>query len=222
MYKTLLFTEAPAASEPLVQDMTDAGFDIVHQSTDAGSIAQTMVQEKPDLIIAASQSPSDVLFEVAHTLGLVAPCPFVLFTSDNDHSKIDKATEAGVHAYVIDGYAKHRLRSIVQVARARFRHEQFIKDELSSLSKRFEERKIVDRAKGVHMRSRGINEEESFELLRNLAMKTRQRIGVVAKSVIDMSFASEAVNILQAAGHHALRLDDGVAEWQARGLAVQR
>ena len=63
-----------------------------------------------------------------------------------------------------------------------------------NLSKRFEERKIVDRAKGVLMRSRGLNEEESFELLRNLAMKTRQRIGVVAKSVIDMSFASEAVN----------------------------
>jgi AmiR/NasT family two-component response regulator len=194
VFKTLLFTEAPVASAPLVEDMQDAGFDIMHQFTDTDNVAQTVMQQKPDLMIAASHSPSDNLFEVARTLGLIAPCPIVLFTSDDDHSKIDKATEAGIHAYVIDGYAKHRLRSIVQVARARFRHNQFIKDELSNLSKRFEERKLLDRAKGVLMRSRGINEEESFELLRSLAMKTRQRIGVVAKSVIDMSFASEAVN----------------------------
>lgn len=194
MYKTLLVTEPPVASEHLAQDMMDAGFTITSKTDDPTNIAQTVMLETPDLIIAASNSPSDYLFEAARTLGVLAPCPFILFTSDNDNAKIDRATNAGIHAYIIDGYAKHRLRSIVQVARARFRHDQFIKEELSGLSKRFEERKIVDRAKGALMRSRGVTEEEAFELLRNLAMKTRQRIGVVAKSVIDMSFASEAVN----------------------------
>lgn len=194
MYKTLLVTEAPIASEPIAQDIADAGFTVINQSDNPKNIAQSVMQDAPDLIIAASHSPSEHLFEAARTLGALAPCPFVLFTSDNDNAKIDLATKAGIHAYIIDGYAKHRLRSIVQVARARFRHDQFIKDELSGLSKRFEERKIVDRAKGVLMRSRGVTEEEAFELLRNLAMKTRQRIGVVAKSVINMSFASEAVN----------------------------
>lgn len=194
MYKALLVTEAPVASEHLAQDITDAGFSVVSQSDDSANFALKVMLETPDLIIAATNSPSDYLFEAARTLGVLAPCPFILFTSDNDLTKIDRAAEAGIHAYIVDGYAKHRLRSIVQVARARFRHDQFIKDELSGLSKRFEERKIVDRAKGVLMRSRGVTEEEAFELLRNLAMKTRQRIGVVAKSVIDMSFASEAVN----------------------------
>lgn len=194
MYKTLLVTEAPVATEHIAQDIIDAGFTVVSRSDEPENIAQTVMLEAPDLIIAATNSPSDHLFEAARALGMLAPCPFILFTSDNDHAKIDRAAESSIHAYIIDGYAKHRLRSIVQVARARFRHDQFIKDELSGLSKRFEERKIVDRAKGVLMRSRGVTEEEAFELLRNLAMKTRQRIGVVAKSVIDMSFASEAVN----------------------------
>ena len=62
------------------------------------------------------------------------------------------------------------------------------------MSQRFEERKLVDRAKGVLMRSRGVTEDEAFELLRNLAMRSRQRLGVVAQSVIDMSRAGEAVN----------------------------
>jgi len=74
--------------------------------------------ETPDLIIAATNSPSDHLFEAARTLGVLAPCQFIVFTSDNDNAKIDRAAEAGIHAYIIDGYAKHRLRSIVQVARA--------------------------------------------------------------------------------------------------------
>lgn len=194
MYKTLLVTEAPVSSNPIAQDIADAGFDLVGQSDSPESMAQLVMQQSPELIIAASQSPSEILFEAARTLAMLAPCPFILFTADNDSAKIDRATKAGIHAYIIDGYAKHRLRSIVQVARARFRHDQLIKDELTGLSKRFEERKIVDRAKGALMRSRGVTEEEAFELLRNLAMKTRQRIGVVAKSVIDMSFASEAVN----------------------------
>lgn len=117
-----------------------------------------------------------------------------MFTSDGDAAKIIRASDSGVHAYVVDGYAKHRLLSVIQVARARFRHEQVLKQELNGLSQRFEERKLVDRAKGVLMRSRSVTEEEAFELLRNLAMRSRQRIGVVAQSVSDMSRAGDAVN----------------------------
>jgi AmiR/NasT family two-component response regulator len=97
------------------------------------------------------------------------------------------ATEASV----VDGYAKHRLLSIIQVARARFRHEQVLKDELSGLSQRFEERKLVDRAKGVLMRSRGVTQDKAFELLRNLAMRSRQRIVDDADALRQISDASE-------------------------------
>ena len=127
-------------------------------------------------------------------MGTSAPCPFIMFTADPDAAKIQKASDSGIHAYIINGYAKHRLLSIVQLARARFWHEQILKEEIAGLSQRFEERKIVDRAKGVLMRSRRLPEDGAFELLRNLAMSSRQRIGIVAQSVIDMSRAGEAVN----------------------------
>jgi len=194
MYRALLATEAPWPAAELRDDLVEAGVDIVAESEDASDLATVAVRSAADLVVAASASPSTRMFEAARMLGTLAPCPFVLFTADGDNAKIEQASESGVHAYVIDGYAKHRLLSIIQVARARFRHEQLMKEELVGLSRRFEERKLVDRAKGMLMRSRGITEEEAFEMLRNLAMRSRQRIGVVAQSVSDMSRAGEAVN----------------------------
>lgn len=194
MYRALMATEAPLTSDELRHDLEDAGVAIVAENIDASQLALAVVRSAPDLVIAATVSPSNLLFEAARMLGTLAPCPFIMFTNDADAEKIVRASDSGVHAYVVDGYAKHRLLSIIQVARARFRHEQILKDELSGLSQRFEERKLVDRAKGVLMRSRRVTEDEAFELLRSLAMRTRQRIGVVAQSVIDMSRAGEAVN----------------------------
>ena len=194
MYRTLLATESPWSADELRDDLADAGVDVVAESDDAGDLATLAVKSAADLVVAASASPSTLMFDAARMLGTLAPCPFVLFTADGDGAKIERASESGVHAYVIDGYAKHRLLSIIQVARARFRHEQLLKEEIVGLTRRFEERKLVDRAKGMLMRSRGITEDEAFEMLRSLAMRSRQRIGVVAQSVSDMSRAGEAVN----------------------------
>lgn len=194
MYRALMVTEPPLNADDLRCDLQAAGLKVVAESSSAAALAQAVVRSTPDVVIAASASPSSLLLDAARMVGSLAPCPFIMFTSDGDAAKIIRASDSGVHAYVVDGYAKHRLLSVIQVARARFRHEQVLKQELSGLSQRFEERKLVDRAKGVLMRSRSVTEDEAFELLRSLAMRSRQRIGVVAQSVSDLSRAGEAVN----------------------------
>jgi AmiR/NasT family two-component response regulator len=194
MSKTILATEPPVETGELRRDLTDAGLEIVAETTDAADLPQAVIRTQAELVVAVSGSPSPSLFDAAKMLGAVAPRPIILFTSDRDATKINRAADCGIHVYVVDGYARHRLPSIVQLAKARFRHEQRLRHEISQLTKRFEERKIVDRAKGILMRSRGVSEEEAFELLRGLAMRTRQRLGIIASSVIDMSRAGEAVN----------------------------
>ena len=195
-------TEAPLSPNSLREDLLDAGVDVIAETDDAAGLARAavrhrphfVVQHSPHFVVAASISPSAVLIEAARLLHTLAPCPFIMFTSDGDAQKIESASHAGIHAYGVDGHAKHRLLSIIQVARARFRHEPLLKGELSGLSQRFEARKWVGRATGGLMRSRGVTEDEAFELLRSLAMRTRQRLGVVAQSVIEMSRAGEAIN----------------------------
>ena len=194
MFRTILATEAPLDGAVIRAELQEAGIDIVAVSDDPAGLASIAVRHDAELVIAASNSPSPSLFEAARQLATLAPCPFVVFTSDGATEKIEQASAAGVHAYVVDGYAKYRLLSVVRVAHARFQREQRVREELTGLSKRFEERKVVDRAKGVLMRSRGITEDTAFEMLRSVAMRARQRIGVVSQSVIDLSRAGEAVN----------------------------
>ncbi len=180
--------------QTLRRDAGDAGLSVVGECADVGALVRMAVGLVPDAVVVASRSPSDALFEVARMLGVLMPCPFVVFTADHDVAKIERAASAGMHAYVVDGYAKHRLRPVAQAARARFAHQRSLQDDMARLARRFEERKVVDRAKGVLMRSRGLAEDDAFEMLRKLAMQSRQRIGVVAQSVVDMSRAGEVVN----------------------------
>ncbi len=194
MYRVLTATEAPLEPDELRLDLQAVGLDVIEANADVDALARVVVKSAPDVVIAGSSSPSDQLFDAARLVSRLAPCPFVVFTADNDSSKIERAADSGIHAYVVEGYARHRLLSIVHVARAYFRCEQALKKELDEITQRYEERKQVDRAKGVLMRSRGMTEEAAFEVLRRLAMTSRQRLGVIASSVIDMASASEAVN----------------------------
>ncbi len=122
------------------------------------------------------------------------PAPWSLFTTDPDADKIALATRSGVHAYVVAGYSRNRLRSVIHLAQARFRQEQLVRQELADLNRRFDERKLVDRAKGILMGARSLREDEAFRALRRAAMASKQRIGQVAQRVIDSARYAEAVN----------------------------
>ena len=115
MYLALLAVEAPLINDELRDDLADAGVDVVADS-DAVNLAQVAVRHGADLVVAASATPSTSMFEAAKMLSTLAPCPFVLFTADGDLAKIERASASGIHAYVVDGYSKHRLRSVIEVA----------------------------------------------------------------------------------------------------------
>ena len=92
---------------------------------------------------------------------------------------------AGVSAYIVDGLSGARVKSIVDVAVARFEEYQRVLGELAEANLKLSERTLVDRAKGILMKNRGLNEEEAYHALRKLAMSSKKRMGDVAQSVID-------------------------------------
>ena len=159
---------------------------------------RTMVQDvicaAPDVVVCYESHPGDALFAVTSTLQDTAPRPLVLFTGDPDAEKIERAAAAGIHAYVVNGYAPARLRSVIHVAQARFKRDQSLREELSEVRDRFTERKLVDRAKGILMRVRDVAEEDAFKVLRSAAMQSKQRIGQVAQQVIDATRYADAIN----------------------------
>jgi response regulator NasT len=114
------------------------------------------------------------------------PRPIILFSAQDDSDTIQKAVRAGVSAYIVDGLSAKRVRPIIDVAIARFREFQAMRDELEHTRDKLSERKLVERAKGLLMKQRGFDEEEAYSALRKLAMERNQRLVQVAQNVIDI------------------------------------
>ncbi len=178
---------------PLVTDLDLVGVSVL-ASVDCTAIVQETIRTAPDLVICYDPSPGDALFATLATLSTTAPRPVVLFTDDPDAGRIEQAMRSGVSAYVVGGYGALRLRSVIHAAMARFARDQALAGELAELQRRFAERTLVDRAKGILMGARQLREAEAYRALRAAAMQTKQRIGQVSRMVIDQAHYAEAIN----------------------------
>ena len=177
----------------LQSDLETAGFEVLGLST-IDTMVPEIIRCAPDVVLCYENHPDDALFAATAALLNVSPRPVIVFTVDPAAEKIERATLSGIHVYVVNGYGLPRLRSLIHVAQARFRHDQLLRDELSDVNHRFHERKLVDRAKGILMRVRNISEDEAYRMMRTAAMQTKQRIGQVAQQIIDASRYAESVN----------------------------
>ena len=178
---------------PLADDLRAAGMTVL-DAGDGKNFVQSLLANAPDMIILHQDTPDAEMFEKASNVAQHSPRPVIVFTLDPDADNIARALTAGVHAYIIDGYSPTRLRSVIHLAQARFQRDQLVRDELAQVNQRFEERKLVDRAKGILMGTRQLREEEAYRALRRVAMHTKQRIGQVSQRVIDAARYGEAIN----------------------------
>ncbi|HEX6707996.1 MAG TPA: type IV pili methyl-accepting chemotaxis transducer N-terminal domain-containing protein [Albitalea sp.] len=188
----VLTTSAPDAPA-LSADLESVGIHVLG-AVQRSNLVQEAVRLAPDLVICHDPSPDAALFEGTALLLATSPRPVVLFTTDPDADKMTRALECGVHVYVVHGYAPQRLRPLIHLAQARFAHEQRLREQLADVSSRFEERKLVDRAKGILMRARQVSEDEAFRVLRAASMQSNQRVGQVSQQVIAAAAFAEAVN----------------------------
>lgn len=160
----------------------------------AETLLRDAVRADVQAVVAWDPYPALALLPVLEALQKHAALPVLLFTSDADAGTLAEALRCGVHAYVVNGYAPGRLRSLLQLAQARFGRESALRNAHDELAHRFEERKLVDRAKGILMRSLQVPEDEAFRLLRRASMQEQQRVGQVSRRVIQAAHDTEAVN----------------------------
>ncbi len=193
MPSALVSSSLGPGAPALADDLASVGIAVLGQ-TDCLNLLQDVIKESPDFVVIYDAAPDAAVFQGIAALNAAAPRPVILFTDDPDAEKIALATRSGVHAYVVSGYSRGRLRSVLHLAQARFQHDQMIRGELAEVSQRFAERKLVDRAKGILMGARQLREEEAYRALRSAAMHNKQRIGQVAQVVIDSARYGEAVN----------------------------
>lgn len=184
---------AAAGAPPVAEDLAALGVRVVARCAPAQLVAEA-VRSAADVVLAWEPYPADVLLPALATLQQQAPRPVLLFTDDADAGTLAAALDSGVHAYVVQGYAPARLRPLLQLAQARFAREAAQRSAHAELSDRFEERKLVERAKGILMRSQQISEDEAFRQLRQASMLGHQRVGQVSRRVIDTARDTDAID----------------------------
>jgi len=185
--RVLLVDEDPDRATLLQAALHAAGYTVTaHVATAVDLLAQVRATE-PDVIIIDRDSPDRDTLEHVCMVTRDQPRPIVMFADDGDRAAIRAAVDAGVSAYVVGGLTAERIRPIVDVAMARFEQFQAMRQELDKAKTTLAERKQIERAKGIVMKSRGVSEDEAYGMLRKLAMERNQRLAQVAENVIAMA-----------------------------------
>jgi response regulator NasT len=187
MLSILVIDESRTRAAELCAGLALAGHQVAAVLSSALDLAQQVEAIQPDVILIETDSPSRDTLEHLATLNRDLPRPVIIFAQEGDAESIRHAMKAGVAAYVVDGLDVARLKPIVDVAVARFAEEQALRRELAEASMKLSERKLVERAKGLLMKSRGLDEEAAYRALRKLAMDRGKSIGTVAREVVDIA-----------------------------------
>ena len=167
--------------------LLESGYNIVAVLPADVFLPERLAQIGPDMIIVDAESQARDTLEHVVMATRDARRPIVLFTDDNDTSHVQQAIAAGVTAYVVAGLAPDRVKPVIEVALARFRHEEGLRQELAAARTELSGRKTIDRAKGILMRSQGIAEDEAYARLRKTAMDKGLKVADVAQRVIDVA-----------------------------------
>lgn len=151
---------------------------------DMSGLARRIAETNPDLVLIDVANPSrDVLEELMLASG-PRERAVAMFVDRSDAELTRAAVEAGVSAYVAEGVQPERLRPVIDLAIAQFGMMQRLRAELEATRRALEERKLIDRAKGILMKARGVGEEEAYALLRRAAMDQRRRVAEVAQALV--------------------------------------
>jgi AmiR/NasT family two-component response regulator len=195
MTSALVILNGPAGLHPLAADLEAAGIQVLGTVQGCSKLVQEVLRQGPDVVICDDPLPGEALFKALQVVGDTSPRPVIVFTTDADAGKITRATETGIHAYVVNGYGRQRLRPLIHLAQARFSREQTLRDEMRDIASRLEERKVVDRAKGILMRAREVSDDDAFKMLRTASMHSNQRLGQVSQHIIHSARFAEDVNL---------------------------
>jgi response regulator NasT len=164
--------------------LREAGHENVTIIHEIQGVARKIAEINPDVIMMDLGNPNRDMLEDMFKLSRAVQRPIAMFVDRADLASIEAAVEAGVSAYVVDGLKQERVKPILDMAVSRFNAYSRLTRELDEARGELENRKIVDRAKGILMKSRGLTEEAAYALLRKTAMNQNRKIADIAQSLI--------------------------------------
>lgn len=182
--KIAIVDENPVRAAILEEGLREAGhFNVVHIAEWTNLLARLTALD-PDVVLVDLENPSRDVLEQMFQMSRIVKRPVAMFVDKSDTASIQAAVDAGVSAYVVDGLKKERIKHILDMSISRFRAFSRLQDELDRAKTALEERKLIDRAKGILMWAKHMQEEEAYALMRKTAMNEKRRIADIAQSIV--------------------------------------
>lgn len=161
-----------------------AGHERVTVVNDMNGIARRIADIDPDVIVIDLESPNRDMLESIFQVTRVVKRPVAMFVDRSDQASIEAAVDAGVSAYIVDGLRQERVKPILDLAVSRFNAFSRMARDLEEARSELADRKVIDRAKAILMKTRGINEDDAYRLMRSTAMNQNRKIADIAQSIM--------------------------------------
>jgi response regulator NasT len=182
--KIVLVDKNPIRAAILEDGLREAGHVHVVRIDDTSHLLARIYAIDPDVILIDLEEPSRDVLEQMFQVSRAVRRPVAMFVDQSDTASIEAAVDAGVSAYIVGGLHKERIKNILDLCISRFNAFARLQDELDRTRTALEERKVIDRAKGILMKAKKLTEENAYALLRKTAMNENKRIAEVAQSVV--------------------------------------
>ena len=182
--KILVIDEDPVRAAILKEGLGDAGHLRVEWIADTSDLYMRITALDPDVVLIDLENPNRDVLEEMFQVSREVKRPIAMFVDQSDTAMITASVDAGVSAYIVDGLKKERIKSILDMTISRFNAFSRLQTELDEAKTQLEDRKTIDRAKGILMKQKGISEDEAYTLLRKNAMNQKKKIAEVAASLV--------------------------------------
>jgi response regulator NasT len=182
--KIVIVDESPIRAAILEEGLREAGFTGVVHISEMQSLLSRIYALDPDIILIDLENPSRDVLEQMFQVSRAVRRPIAMFVDQSDAASIQAS---GVSAYIVDGLKKERIKPILDLCVSRFNAFAKLQEELERTKSALEDRKVIDRAKGILMKLKGLTEDEAYVLLRSTAMREKKKIGEIAQSIITAS-----------------------------------
>lgn len=185
--QVLLIDEEEQRSELLCSMLEDTNCEIIGVIKPELDLLSKVIAFQPDIIIIDIELPDRDILENLRNIQSNAPKPMVMFSQDDNTDNIRRAIEVGVSAYVVDDVSEKKLGPVLDAAIASFHQYQKLRDELDATLVELQQRKIIEKAKGLLMKQRNFSEDEAYQLLRKTAMNQKKKIVEIAQNLLSAS-----------------------------------
>jgi response regulator NasT len=185
--KIVIVDESPVRAAILADGLREAGFTQVIRIEETANLLARIYSVDPDVVLIDLENPSRDVLEQMFQVSRAVKRPIAMFVDQSDSASIQASVDAGVSAYIVDGLKKERVKHILDLCISRFNAFARLQAELETTKTALEERKVIDRAKGILMKARNLSEEEAYALMRRTAMNENRKIAEIAQSILTAS-----------------------------------